>query len=59
MVIRKVYLRPIRSPRRPKNSAPKGRTAKPAAKASRVKMNAAEGLTPAKNCAARIGASVP
>ena len=59
MVMRKVYLRPIRSPSRPKNSAPNGRTAKPAAKASKVKMKAAVGLTPEKNCAARIGASVP
>ena len=59
MVMRKVYLRPIRSPSRPKNSAPNGRTTNPAAKASSVKMNAADGLTPAKNCAARIGASVP
>ena len=59
MVMRKVYLRPMRSPSRPKNNAPNGRTANPAAKASRVKMKAAEGLTPAKYCAARIGASVP
>ena len=59
MVMRKVYLRPMRSPSRPKNSAPNGRTANPAAKASKVKMKAAEGLTPAKNCTARMGASVP
>ncbi len=59
IVMRKVYLRPMMSPRRPKNSAPKGRTAKPAAKASSVKMNAAVGLTPEKNVAARMGASVP
>ena len=39
MVIRKVYLRPTMSPRRPKKIAPKGRTKKPAAKASRAKMN--------------------
>src|SRR6267143_1222453 len=31
MVIRKVYLRPTRSPMRPKTIAPKGRTRKPAA----------------------------
>ena len=40
MVTRKVYLRPTRSPSRPKTSAPNGRTAKPAAKASSVKMKA-------------------
>ena len=33
IVIKKVCLRPIMSPRRPKNSAPNGRTKKPAAKA--------------------------
>ena len=59
MVMRNVYLRPIRSPSRPKKRAPNGRTAKPAANASKVKMKAAVGLTPEKNCAARIGASVP
>jgi hypothetical protein len=31
IVIRNVYLRPTRSPIRPKTSAPKGRTRKPAA----------------------------
>ena len=31
MVMRKVYLRPTRSPMRPKTSAPNGRTRKPAA----------------------------
>jgi len=59
MVTRKVYLRPTRSPRRPNTKAPNGRTAKPAAKASRVKMNAALGATPAKNLPARIAPSVP
>ena len=38
MVTRKVYLRPTRSPSRPKTRAPKGRTRKPAAKASSAKM---------------------
>ena len=38
MVTRKVYLRPIMSPMRPKISAPNGRTAKPAANASSAKM---------------------
>ena len=46
MVTRKVYLRPIRSPRRPKNKAPKGRTAKPAANPNRTKMNFAVSLVP-------------
>ena len=50
MVITKVYLRPTRSPRRPKTTAPSGRTAKPAAKLSKVKMNAAAGFTPEKKC---------
>ena len=36
--MRKVYLRPTRSPSRPNTSAPNGRTAKPAAKASSAKM---------------------
>ena len=38
MVIRKVYLRPTRSPSRPNTSAPKGRTRKPAANASNAKI---------------------
>ena len=50
MVIRKVYLRPTRSPSRPNTSAPNGRTKKPAAKASSAKMNAVVSLMPAKNC---------
>src|SRR5262245_23209464 len=44
IVMMKVYLRPTRSPSRPKNNAPNGRTAKPAAKASNVKMKAAVGF---------------
>ena len=35
----KVYLRPIRSPKRPKNNAPNGRTTKPAAKVAKVERN--------------------
>ena len=34
-VTRKAYLRPTRSPMRPKKSAPKGRTTKPTAKVER------------------------
>ncbi len=59
IVIRKVCLRPARSPIRPKISAPKGRTAKPAAKASKAKMKAVVSFTPAKNCRLMIVASEP
>ena len=59
MVTRKVYLRPTRSPSRPNTSAPNGRTAKPAAKASSVKMKAEVGATPEKNLLARMAPSVP
>ena len=59
MVTRKVYLRPMRSPRLPKKAAPKGRTKKPAAKASSAKMKAVVSLTPLKNCLAMIAASEP
>ncbi|MOA11162.1 hypothetical protein D3C78_1310920 [compost metagenome] len=59
MVIRKVYLRPIISPRRPNTMAPNGRTAKPAAKARRAKMNEVVSLTPAKKCLAMIAAREP
>ena len=50
IVTRKVYLRPTRSPKRPNNSAPNGRTKKPAANASKAKMNPVVSLTPEKNC---------
>ena len=59
MVTRKVYLRPIMSPRRPNTSAPNGRTRKPAAKASSAKMNAAPASSPLKNCLAMMAASEP
>ena len=59
MVTRKVYLRPIRSPRRPNTSAPNGRTAKPAAKAISAKMKPAVGFTPEKNCLLMTAASEP
>ncbi len=59
MVIRKVYLRPIMSPRRPNTSAPNGRTAKPAAKASRAKMNCEVSLSAEKNCLPMMAASEP
>ena len=59
MVTRKVYLRPIMSPRRPKKMAPKGRTMKPAANASSAKMNAEPESSPLKNCLAMMAASEP
>jgi hypothetical protein len=59
MVTRKVYLRPIMSPIRPKISAPKGRTANPAAKASKAKMKPTLGGTFEKKYLARKTPSVP
>ena len=59
MVTRKVYLRPIMSPRRPKISAPNGRTAKPAAKASSAKMKPTLAGTLEKKYFARNAPSVP
>jgi hypothetical protein len=43
-VTRKAYLRPTRSPIRPKNNAPKGRAAKPAAKVASVERTASVSL---------------
>ncbi len=59
MVTRKVFLRPTRSPMRPKTIAPSGRTAKPAAKAASARMKPVVSFTPEKNCADRIVASSP
>ena len=59
MVTRNVYLRPIMSPRRPNTSAPNGRTAKPAAKASSAKMKPLVWFNAEKNCLAMIAASEP
>ena len=59
MVTRKVCFRPTRSPSRPKTRAPKGRTANPAAKARRAKMNPAVGFTPEKNWVLMMPASDP
>ncbi len=42
IVRRKAYFRPTKSPIRPKTTAPKGRTAKPAANVARVRRNAPE-----------------
>ena len=57
MVTRKVYLRPTRSPIRPKTSAPKGRTRKPAAYAAKAESSAAVSLPGGKKSAAKNGAS--
>ena len=57
--MRKVYLRPMRSPRRPNTMAPKGRTKKPAAKARRAKMNDVVSFTATKKCLEMIAASEP
>ena len=59
IVTKKVYLRPTRSPRRPKMIAPKGRTAKPAAKASSVKMSRVAGSSAVKKFAAMIADITP
>ena len=59
MVIRKVFLRPQRSPSRPKITAPSGRIAKPAAKASKARMKPVVSLTPEKKWLVMIGASEP
>ena len=54
-----VYLRPIKSPRRPKNKAPKGRTTKPAANVAKVDKKAAVGLSEGKNLVEIIVAKLP
>ena len=59
MVMRKVCLRPIKSPRRPNTNAPKGRTKKPAANANKAKMNPVVSFTPEKNCFEMTAASEP
>ena len=59
MVTKKVYLRPIMSPRRPKKIAPKGRTINPAAKANSAKIKAEPSSKPLKNCFAMMAAKEP
>ena len=54
-----VYLRPIKSPNRPKNSAPKGRTTNPAANVAKVDKNAAVGLSAGKNLVEITTAKLP
>ncbi|MNX91207.1 hypothetical protein D3C86_1232800 [compost metagenome] len=55
----KVYLRPIKSPNRPKNKAPNGRTTKPAAKVANVDRKAAVGLSAGKNLVEITTARLP
>ena len=59
MVIRKVYLRPTRSPIRPNTRAPNGRTRKPAANASSAKMLRVVRGTALKNWAPMTAAREP
>ncbi len=59
MVIKKVYFRPTRSPSLPNTSAPKGRTAKPAANAARANMKPVVSFTPEKNWPLMMTASRP
>ena len=59
MVIKKVYLRPIMSPSMPNTSAPKGRTMKPAAKASNAKTFRVFSGKAVKNCAPMMAARAP
>ena len=59
MVTRKVYLRPITSPKWPKIRAPNGRTAKPAANVSSAKMKPTLAGTLEKKYFAKNAPSVP
>src|ERR1700691_6404766 len=59
MDIRKVYLRPTKSPRRPKNAAPTGRTTNPTANAIRANMNPVASSMPEKNCFEIVAAREP
>jgi hypothetical protein len=54
-----VYFRPIKSPNRPKNNAPKGLTTKPAAKVANVLRKAAVGLSCGKNFVEMMVAKEP
>ncbi len=59
MVIKNVYLRPTKSPKRPNTNAPNGRTIKPAAKANKAKIKPEVGSNAEKNCLAIIAAKDP
>ena len=54
-----VYFLPIKSPNRPNNIAPKGRTTNPAAKVASIDKNPAVGLSAGKNFVAMIAAKLP
>ena len=54
-----VYFLPIKSPKRPKNNAPKGRTTKPAANVANVDKKAAVGLSEGKNLVEITTAKLP
>ena len=59
IVSRNVNFRPVRSPIRPKNAAPKGRTAKPAPKVASDARSAAVSLPLGKNCVEKNAARTP
>ncbi len=58
IVIRNVYLRPTRSPIRPKTRAPNGRTRNPAAYVTNAESSAAVAFPGGKKSAAKKGARV-
>ena len=58
-VMRKVYLRPTRSPSHPKRNAPRGRTRKPAVNNAIVLSSAATGFVFEKNFTASTAARLP
>ena len=57
--MRKLYLRPIKSPSRPKNKAPNGRTKNSSANASNAKTLRVASGKDEKNCAQMMAASEP
>ena len=59
MVMRKVRLRPLRSPSRLNTTAPNGRAAKPTEKVSRAKMKPAVSFTAEKKWRRVMAASAP
>jgi hypothetical protein len=58
-VTRNAYLRPTRSPTRPKTIAPNGRTANPVAKVASVSRIAAVGFSFGKNSPAMTAKRLP
>jgi hypothetical protein len=59
IVSRNVNFRPIRSPMRPKKTAPNGRTANPAPKVARAESSAATSFPGGKKCCAKKTARTP